>query len=97
MKVKLYQIVPEKDDKNLMFMGYDFTMKKGGINPDIYKKVFEGELAVNNPDEVYCIFNTMLPDGYCGRCMSVSDIVYMDKLGTFFCDRFGWKEVEFTK
>ena len=26
MKIKLYQIAPEKDDKNLMFMGYEFTV-----------------------------------------------------------------------
>lgn len=27
MKVKLFQIAPEKDCHNLMFMGYEFTMK----------------------------------------------------------------------
>ena len=26
MKIKLYQIAPEKDDKKLMFMSYKFTV-----------------------------------------------------------------------
>ena len=26
MKIRLYQIVSEKDDKNLMFMSYEFTV-----------------------------------------------------------------------
>ena len=29
MKIKLYQIAPEKDDKNLMFMSYEFTVLHG--------------------------------------------------------------------
>lgn len=31
MKIKLYQIAPEKDDKNLMFMNYEWTVKHGGV------------------------------------------------------------------
>ena len=27
MKIKLYQIAPERDDKNLMFMNYEWTVK----------------------------------------------------------------------
>ena len=42
MKIKLYQIAPEKDDKNLMFMGYKFTVLHGGINADSYEIVFDG-------------------------------------------------------
>ena len=34
MKIKLYQIAPGKDDKNLMFMSYEFTVLHGGINAD---------------------------------------------------------------
>ena len=31
MKVKLFQIAPEKDCYNLMFMNYEFTIAHGGI------------------------------------------------------------------
>lgn len=43
MKIKLYQIAPEKDDKKLMFMGYEFTVLHGGINADCYELVFDGD------------------------------------------------------
>ena len=36
MKIKLYQIAPEKDDKKLMFMSYKFTVLHGGINAGSY-------------------------------------------------------------
>ena len=32
MKIKLYQIAPERDDKNLMFMNYEWTVKHGGVH-----------------------------------------------------------------
>lgn len=44
MKIKLYQIAPEKDDKNLMFMSYKFTVLHGGINAGNYELVFDGDL-----------------------------------------------------
>lgn len=44
MKIKLYQIAPEKDGKNLMFMGYEFAVLHGGINADSYELVFDGDL-----------------------------------------------------
>ena len=46
MKVKLFQIAPEKDCYNLMFMNYEFTMNHGGIHEDTYELVFDGELDV---------------------------------------------------
>lgn len=90
MKVKLFQIVPEKDEKNVMFLGYGFTMNHGGVNPEIYEKVFDGELPIKRLDDVFRIFNTELPEDYKGRCMSVSDVVYAEGLGTFFCDHIGY-------
>ena len=44
MKIKVYQIDHEHDDKNVMFMGYDFTMSHGGIDPSDYKCVFDGNV-----------------------------------------------------
>ena len=77
MKIRLYQIAPEKDDKNLMFMGYEFTVLHGGINADCYELVFDGDLPVQTSEDVFRIFNLEHPDGYRGRSMSVSDIVWM--------------------
>ena len=36
MKIKLYQIAPEKDDKNLMFMNYEWTVEHGGVHSGPY-------------------------------------------------------------
>ena len=44
MKIKLYQIAPEKDDKNLMFMNYEWTVEHGGVHSGPYELVFDGEV-----------------------------------------------------
>ena len=90
MKVKLFQIAPEKDRYNLMFMNYEVTMEHGGIRESTYELVFDGELDVN-------IFNCELPEGYCARSMSVSDVVWAEGLGTFFCDSIGFKPIKFNQ
>lgn len=78
MKIRLYQIAPEKDDKNLMFMSYEFTVLHGGINADSYELVFDGDLPAQTVEDVFRIFNLEHPNGYRGRSMSVSDIVWME-------------------
>lgn len=95
MKVKLFQIAPEKDRNNLMFMNYEFTMEHGGICESTYELVFDGNLDVKRLDNIFYIFNCELPVGYRGRSMSVSDVVWAEGLGTFFCDSVGYKPIEF--
>ena len=95
MKVKLFQISPEKDCPDLMFMGYEFTMKHGGIHEETYEIVFDGELDVKRLEDIFRIFNIEHPEGYRGRSMSVSDVVWAEGLGTFFCDSIGFKPVKF--
>lgn len=97
MKIQLYQIAPEKDKNNLLFRNYDFVMNHGGIDYDSYELVFEGEVEAKRLDDIYTIFNLHHPEGYKGRSMSVSDIVYAEGLGTFFCDSYGYKAVEHPK
>lgn len=94
MKIELYQISPEKDKNNLMFMNYKFMTNHGGIDYDSYELVFEGEVNAKRLDDIYRIFNLEHPEGYKGRNMSVSDIVYAEGLGCFFCDSIGYKAVE---
>ena len=97
MRVRLYQISPERDKRNLMFMNYDFTVKHGGIDVESYDPVFDGELDAKRLDDIYYIFNKKLPEGYRGRSMSVSDVVYAEGFGTFFCDSIGYKQVTCAK
>jgi hypothetical protein len=97
MKIQLYQISPEKDKNNLLFRNYDFAVKYGDIDYDSYELVFEGEVEAKRLDDIYTIFNLHHPEEYKGRSMSVSDIVYAEGLGTFFCDSYGFKPVEHPK
>ncbi len=94
MKIQLYQISPEKDKNELLFRNYDFVMNHGGIDYDSYELVFEGDMNAKRLDDIYMIFNLEHIEGYKGRRMSVSDIVYAEGLGTFFCDSYGYKSVE---
>lgn len=95
MKVKLFQIAPEKDCHNLMFMNYEFTMKHGGVHEGTYEVVFDGELNAKSLEDVFRIFNIEHPEHYRGRSMSVSDVVWVEGRGAFFCDSFGFKPVKF--
>lgn len=95
MKIKIYQIAPEKDEHFLLFMNYKYTMDQTGINEDIYELVFEGEVETSNLEEIYTLFNVTPPEGYLGRSMSVSDVVCLDGFGTFFCDSCGFKQILF--
>lgn len=95
MRVKLFQIAPEKDRYSLMFMNYEFTMRKAGIRESTYELVFDGELDAKRLDDIFYIFNCQLPEGYRGRSMSVSDVVWAEGLGTFFCDSVGYKPIKF--
>lgn len=97
MKVKLYQISPEEDRYNLMFMSYEFTMNHGGIKESSYELVFDGELDVKGPEDVFYIFNCQHPEGYRGRSMSTSDVVWVEGLGTFFCDSIGFMSIKFNQ
>ena len=93
MKIKVYQIDHEKDAWNVMFMDYAFTRKHGGVNPAVYKTVFDGNVDTENLEEVFALLNTDAPVGYNGHSLSVSDIVETEE-GFHFCDSFGFKKLE---
>lgn len=103
MKIVLYQIIPELDQKRLMYNCLENIMKSCGdkVPAEIYEFVFSGDVEAKTCDDVWSIFNANIPDGYKGRSMSVSDvleIIYLDNQSKFFfCDSFGFKEIEFDK
>ena len=103
MKIILYQIIPELDSKRLMYNCLECIMKSCGdkFPADIYELVFSGDVEAKSCDDVWTIFNTNLPDGYKGRSMSVSDVLEIvdsdNRSKFFFCDSFGFKEIEFDK
>ena len=92
MKVRIYQINKELDTENALFMGFDFAENHGGVDPSVYKCVFDGRLDFSDIEEVYALCNTEHPIGYNGHSLSVSDIVETDD-GCYFCDSIGFKKL----
>lgn len=97
MKIKIYQIVPERDKQNVKFTGLDELEKYQGIkavNAALYEEVFDGDVDRTTLEGVYELFNTDIPPLHRGHSMSVSDVVKTDD-GFYFCDRFGFQKTEF--
>lgn len=104
MKIKIYMIDIEKDEKRLAFTCFETAARIRGteeIDASIYDCVFSGEVDCDGLEDVYSMFNgDDRPGEYRGRSLSVSDVVeVLDsdiiKEGFYFCDTFGFKPVEF--
>ena len=102
MKIKIYQIDKIKDTNDVMFTDYSRHVKTAGkIVKDIYKEVFQGELAIPESDIeralefVFMLFNVrldMFPD-YKGHSLSVSDVVIADGVA-YYVNTFGFVKLE---
>ncbi len=97
MKVTVYQI---KLGHEYKFCGYDEIVKaqngRTEIDASIYEEVYSGELDCENLEDVFYLLNHTHPDGYKGHSLSVSDVIKTDE-GFFFCDKCGFKEIQFLK
>ena len=97
VSVKLYQIIHEKSNRGILFEEYEVVRAalKERSPSKIYQNVFDGQLDVKKPEDVFSIFNYNHPTGYTGRSLSVSDIVVFEYSNgsktAFFCARFGFK------
>ena len=97
MRIKVYQIVPERDKRNVKFAGSEELEKYQGsdkVNAALYEEVFDGDVDRDTLEGVYELFNTDHPPLYRGHSMSVSDIVKTEDV-FFYCDRYGFKKVDF--
>lgn len=101
MKVRIYQIDFERDEKFLCYRNLETVLERcGGIIPaESYNLVFEYEALSDNLERLFFIFNEAHPKGYKARSMSMSDVVeVIDPINGskfFFCDKIGFKEVSF--
>lgn len=97
MRIKVYQIVPERDKQNVKFTGLDELEKyqgSGKVDASLYEEVFDGDVDRNTLEGIYELFNTDIPPLHRGHSMSVSDVVKTDD-GFYYCDRFGFQKTEF--
>ena len=97
MRVKIYQINSDRDEKREKFLGMDARERLSlsqAIDPAIYDKVFSAEIDESDPEEIFRRFNTEGHPLHRGHSLSVSDVVVNDN-GAFFCDSFGFKQIDF--
>lgn len=101
MKVSIYQVVPELDEKEIMFRDLACAKKAGDgrVPSEIYECIYSGELPVTDPEQVFVRCNCEHPEGYKGHSLSVSDVVeFQYETGErkfFFCDAWGFPVVAF--
>ena len=103
MKINIYQINHDRDDKRLMFFGLDEVQKLTGskmVKAEIYDKIFSGDVDCPSLEGVFHKFNYDHPAGYTGRSLSVSDVVEIvesnnTEKGFYYCDSFGFKKISF--
>lgn len=103
MNIIIYQISSERDENRVCFMGLDSLAHFQGseqIDSSIYDKVYEGEVACANLEDVYQMFNLDHPANYRGRSLSVSDVVEVNgaarvEPGFYFCNSIGFQKVTF--
>ena len=76
MRVRIFQMNIDRDERMLKFRGHEDFIKKGGIDPTAYDCVFHGDLEAKSLDDVFNILNRdKKPGTYQGHSLSVSDIV----------------------
>lgn len=100
MKIRVFQIDHDKDEKHLAFRDYRTAMEKAGrIDESIYKQVYGGEVPCRTLEEVYALCNgDKHPAGYIAESMSVSNVVEIEQGNNhccFYVDSIGFKPVEF--
>ena len=94
MRIKVFQIDPSLDQHNVMFSGFDSTMKRADcVDPAIYKTVFDGPVDAEDLEDIFAALNFNQPVGYNGHSMSVSDVVQLENGECYFCDSVGFQQL----
>ncbi len=110
-KYEIWQVRDVEANKDVMFKSWEDLEwqdeQEGiGFRKEHYEKVYEGGYIVKvdkNTAETHIVcvldnlfekFNVNKPADFKHRSMSVSDVVVINGRA-FYCDSFGWKEVDF--
>ena len=91
MRVKIYQINPERDNNRMKFMSLSDSQSP---DPSIYDEVFDAEIDENELEEIYGRFNTVGHPLFRGHSLSVSDVVVTDGKASI-CQSIGFRDVPF--
>lgn len=102
MRVKIYQIDSEKDEHAYRFAPLPYVEKRGGVDANIYKQVYYGDIDADNLESLYIRLNEDdRPPLYQGTSLSVSDVVELfeteeqnSNSKCFYVDSVGYKELD---
>ncbi len=97
MRIKIYQINSSRDMNRVKYWGLESLSEfqnSSEMDASLYDNVFDAEMDEMGLEEIWTRFNHEKHPLYRGHSLSVSDVVVTDK-GAFFCDSFGFKEIEF--
>ena len=97
MKVQIYQIHADRDINRVRHAKLADLAKYQGsskVNEALYDRVFKAEIDCTDLEQLYSLINSSGHPLYHGGEMKVSDVVVTEK-GAFYCDRFGFSEIEF--
>lgn len=93
----IYQLKSGEENHNIRWLGYEDLTKQGNY-PDInnYKLVYKGILEDGMTlEDIYQRFNLNQPEDFLGHIFSISDIVVLEKSGSYtahYCDIYGFFE-----
>ena len=94
--VKVLQISTDcKDARYRKFaslrMLKDLDMK---FDLSAYKVVYDGQMDIDDAEDVFVRLQGRKPQGYEGHSLSVSDLVQIDNGDILFCDSFGFVNIK---
>ena len=89
MKVRLYQIDPQEDRKNVKFQSFKVMRERSGtpnndVDASIYKKVFDGDVFCERLEDIHRVFmssNLARLKGFTGHSLAVSDVLEVEDEG----------------
>jgi len=92
MRLRIYQIEPDKDANRLKFRPYKDVDE---VDPAIYRKVVDAEADVEHLEGAFYMFNNADPHPlFNGHSMAMSDVVVTEE-GSFYCDSIGFQKIDF--
>jgi len=99
-RARVYQLRPDTAPE-MRFIGYEQLMARhGGVDPDNYTVVFDGDVGSADPETVYRMLRDSPPAGYKGHALTRSDVLELynpKESRCFYIDTFALKAVEFER
>lgn len=97
MRVKIYQIDPDRDVNRVKYEALSKLERYQGspeVQSSLYDEVFNADIEFRGLEELYTQFNTSGHPLHRGGRMSMSDVVVTEE-GSFYCDRYGFSPIAF--